>query len=75
MAVNKVVYGDRTLIDISDSTVNVNNLSYGVISYNKAGNRIVGSLNKDTEVIVTNFSGSVSKISGTANDYLLTISG
>lgn len=73
MAVNKVIYGNQTLIDISGSTVTSGDLRDGVVAYSKAGTRIVGSLSAN--VTVTNFSGSVSKISGTANDYLLTITG
>ena len=72
MAVNKVIYGDRTLIDISDSTVTVGDLRDGVAAYKKDGTKIIGSLS--VGVTVTNFSGSVSKISGTVDDYLLTIS-
>lgn len=71
MAVNKVVFGDQTLIDISDSTVTAGDLRDGVTAYKKDGTKIIGSLS--VGVTVTNFSGTVSKISGTVDDYLLTI--
>lgn len=71
MAVNKVVYGDRTLIDISDSTVAAGDLRDGITAYDKTGNKITGSFS--VNVTVTNFSGTVTKISGTTDDYLLTI--
>lgn len=43
MAVNKVVYGTKVLIDISDSTVTPESLAEGVIAYNAKGERIVGT--------------------------------
>ena len=43
MAVNKVVYGDKVLIDISDSTVTPETLAEGVVAYNAKGERIVGT--------------------------------
>ena len=45
MAVNKVIYAGRTLIDISDSTVTKNTLAEGVVAYSANGERIVGTLN------------------------------
>lgn len=44
MAVNKVVYGARTVIDLTDSTVTPETLAQGVVAYNKAGERIVGTM-------------------------------
>ena len=41
--VNKVVYGGKTLIDLSSDTVNENVLLYGYTAHNKAGEFIVGS--------------------------------
>lgn len=45
---NKVIYGDQTIMDISDSTTNANNLLRGEIGYNGNGDRVVGSLNAFT---------------------------
>lgn len=42
MAVNKVDYYGRTLIDISDSTVTPETLAADAVAYNAAGERIVG---------------------------------
>lgn len=44
MAINKVVYGDQTLIDISDATLSAADLLEGLVAYNRAGERIIGSL-------------------------------
>lgn len=67
--VNKVEYAGQVIIDISDSTIKPSDLKDGVTAYDKSGAKIVGSL--DTTVIVTNFSGTVSLISG--DDYRLNI--
>ena len=42
MAVNKVIYDGRTLIDISDSTVDSSSMLSGVIAYAANGDKIVG---------------------------------
>lgn len=44
MPVNKVVYGTRTLIDLSSDTVTAATLSSGYTAHDKAGNRITGTL-------------------------------
>ena len=44
MAINKVVYNGNTLIDISDTTANANNVLDGEIFYDNGGNRTVGNL-------------------------------
>lgn len=46
MAVNKVVFGEDTLIDISDSTVTTDGLLEGLSAYNAAGEKITGVLPK-----------------------------
>lgn len=69
MAVNKVIFEGTTLIDITDSTVTAGDLRTGSVAYDKAGNRIVG----ETDWDMTVQSGTVSKISGTTDDYLLTM--
>jgi hypothetical protein len=43
MGVNKVIYGGRSIMDITDSTVTTDNLDSGVVAYNAAGERIVGA--------------------------------
>ncbi len=62
MAVNKVVYGNTTLMDITDSTVDENNLLAGEVAYKRNGQRVVGALNPVgnlalddlTDVVITN---------------------
>lgn len=44
MGVNKVIYGGRTLIDISSATVTADTLAEGVTAYNSAGELIRGTL-------------------------------
>lgn len=44
MAVNKVILGERTLIDISDSTVTPETLLGGETAYNAAGEKITGTM-------------------------------
>lgn len=43
MAINRVDYGEDTLIDISDSTVTPEYLRTGRVAYDKKGNRITGT--------------------------------
>ena len=70
MAVNKVIFEGQTLIDLTDSTITTGDLRTGTVAYDKAGNRIVG----ETDWSMSVQSGTVSQISGTADDYLLTMS-
>ena len=42
MAVNKVVYGGNTIVDISDSTVSASDMAEGVIAYEANGERPKG---------------------------------
>lgn len=42
MAVNKVEFGDEVVMDITDSTVNAQNLAKGEIAYGPDGEKIVG---------------------------------
>ena len=42
MGVNKVIYGNDTLIDISNSTVTVDTLAEGEVAYGANGERLVG---------------------------------
>lgn len=65
----KVMLGGDTLVDLTDSTVTAADLRDGVTAYDKTGAKIIGSL--DVDVTVTNFSGTVTLISG--DDYKITI--
>lgn len=53
MAVNKVIFDEKTLIDISDSTVTEDSLLSGITAYNAAGEKIVGTM----EPVNQNFDG------------------
>lgn len=44
MPVNKVVFGDRTLIDLTSDTVSADKLAKGVTAHDKTGTPIVGAM-------------------------------
>ena len=44
MAINKVVYGNNTLIDLTEDTVSANNLLAGETAHDRSGAPIVGSV-------------------------------
>ena len=48
MGVNKVVFGDQTIIDITDSTVNPENVIENNVFYDTSGTRQVGTLGDAT---------------------------
>lgn len=49
MAINKVVYGNDTLIDISDTTAEANNVTVGETFYLKSGEQATGTLGEATD--------------------------
>lgn len=53
MAINKVEFGNRTLIDISNDTVNANNLLSGATAHDNSGTAINGQV-----AFVTYYTGS-----------------
>lgn len=53
MAVNKVVYNNNTLIDLTNDTVTTNDLIEGVVAHDKTGTQINGAL-----VVRTVYTGS-----------------
>lgn len=53
MAVNKVVYNNNTLIDLTNDTVTTNDLVEGVVAHDKTGTQINGAL-----VVRTVYTGS-----------------
>ena len=69
MAISKVIFGDRVLIDITDSTIESSNLLSGNIGYGANGSRIIGSC--DPSIIISG-SGSAELISG--DDYNIILS-
>lgn len=44
MAINKVVYGDKTLIDLTNDTVAANYLFSGITAHNAQGEMVSGVL-------------------------------
>lgn len=49
MAINKVIYGDQTLIDITDTTASTNDVLEGQVFYSAGGTRSVGTLSDATQ--------------------------
>lgn len=58
MAVNKIIYNKKTLIDLTNDTVTADKLFKGVLAHDKSGNQIVGtfeqSLPTGTKTITAN---------------------
>lgn len=52
MAVNKVDFGDETLIDLTNDTVTPQTLADGVTAHDASGNEIVGTMGADGGGIV-----------------------
>lgn len=46
MAVNKVVYGGNTLVDLTDDTVTANDLAEGITATGANGDKVVGVMTK-----------------------------
>lgn len=67
---SKVIIDGQTIIDLTSDTVSVNNLLDGTIAHNKKGKIIVGEF---SPISVTISGGTVDLISGTVDDYLLTV--
>lgn len=42
MGINKVMYGSKTVIDLSGSTVAPDKMLKGIIGYNAAGEEVIG---------------------------------
>ena len=53
MSVNKVIYGGRTLIDLSSDTVTPDTLLKGVTAHKKDGSIIIGSISDEIDRILT----------------------
>ena len=49
MGVNKVVFGAVSIVDISDSTVTADKLAKGYTAYDKAGEKITGTMEATAE--------------------------
>lgn len=49
MAINKVIYGGTTLIDLTSDTVSAANLAYGITAHDKSGTVITGTNTYDAD--------------------------
>ena len=49
MAINKVIYGGTTLIDLTGDTVTASDLAYGVKAHDKSGTQITGTNTYDAD--------------------------
>lgn len=50
--INKVVYGQTILLDLTEDTVTSENLAMGIIAHDKSGARIVGTMSGGTNPIL-----------------------
>lgn len=70
MAVNKVVLGEDTLIDLTADTVSADKLSKGVTAHDMAGEAIIGTMeaggvaSADEATIITNAEGKLETVIG-----------
>ena len=49
MGINKVIYGNQVLVDLTPSTVTIDSLLEGTIAFDASGNKIVGVLTAGTK--------------------------
>lgn len=49
MAINKVIYGGNTLIDLTADTITASDLAYGITAHDKSGAVITGTNTKDAD--------------------------
>lgn len=63
MAINKINYGNQTLIDLTDTTAEASNVETGVYFYTNAGVRTQGSM-----VIKTIYVGSTAPDASLGSD-------
>lgn len=66
MAVNKIVYNARVLIDLTNDTVAADKMLAGVTAHDKSGNQVTGSVAFGT---VYTGSGEPSASTGTNGDF------
>ena len=68
MAINKVIYGGNTLIDLTGDTVAADKLLYGYTAHDKSGTTITGSCTYDSDT--TDATASTSEILATKTAYV-----
>lgn len=52
MAVNQVIYGDETLIDLTNDTVTAETLAEGVTAHDASGEQITGKMRSNTDAVL-----------------------
>lgn len=50
MAVNKVTYGGKTLVDLTSDSVSPDKLAAGVTAHDKSGNKITGTMSANVKI-------------------------
>ena len=58
MAKNKIIYGNETLIDLTDDTVSANNLLSGATAHDRSGTQITGSVVIPTDFVPASTGGT-----------------
>lgn len=54
MAINKIIYGGNTLLDLTGDTITANDLAYGVTAHDRSGAQITGASTKDSDTTDAN---------------------
>ena len=54
MAINKIIYGGNTLLDLTGDTITAEDLAYGVTAHNRSGVQITGDSTKDSDTTDAN---------------------
>ena len=54
MAINKIIYGGNTLLDLTGDTITANDLAYGVTAHDRSGVQITGASTKDSDTTDAN---------------------
>ena len=68
MAINKVIYGGNTLIDLTGDTVTAADLAYGVKAHDNSGTQITGTSTKDSDT--SDATAQVAEILATKTAYV-----
>lgn len=68
MAINKIIYGGDTLLDLTSDTITASDLAYGVTAHDRSGAAITGLSTKDSNT--TDATASASEILATKTAYV-----
>lgn len=68
MAINKIIYGGNTLIDLTTDTITASDLAYGITAHDRTGAVITGESTKDSTT--TDATASASEILATKTAYV-----